>query len=592
MFIANNFGNIFNFIQYQFMITAVSGIYLGERDENRNFAYFRSENFFSLLQVDSSFAKDEAKVFLQSLDQTFKMEAVSSLYQLEDIINQKIKENNFPLDIDLSLVFLKNDVVYLKTLGKGAIVAKKKQNIGKIIDGNNCASGKVEDGDYLILSFDNFLNKINEGSLNKLIDKKEPLKIIEDLAIYFKDGDDTGLISIIIKFGNEKAESKRRPVIPGLIFPSKIIKNLTDFYFRLEKRKRVIFIGALIFFLLFIFNTSKILIKRATDEKIRKITLLKKELIEKLNQAEDTAFFNLKAATDLIDQSKNQVNNISKDLGNQYSLQINELYKLISEREAAILKKEEKQFEEFYDLMIEKKDAVGEKFYLNNAELVILDRKNGRIHQLNLEKKSIDTYEDKKIKEAQFVAASSNGIFYLVENDGIYKIVEGRAKKVIEANGDWGEIVDFWNYSGNLYLLDKKNDEIYKYLVAGDGYSKKNSYFQSGSAVDLADANSMAIDGSIYIGFSNDIIKYTAGIRDSFKAIFPQAVKVNKIFTMKDSEKIFVWDKNKGSIFVLGKDGNYEREVRSSILNKTRDIVVFEQKIFALYDNKIYTIDL
>lgn len=574
------------------MITAVSGIYLGERDENRTFAYFRSENFFSILQVDSSFTKDEARVFLQSLDQTFKTEAVSSLYQLEDIINRKIQENNFPLDTDLSLVFLKNDVAYLKTLGKGVIVAKKEGKTGKIIDGNNCASGKVEDGDYLILSFDNFLNKINEDSLNKLIDKKEPLKIIEDLAIYFKDSDDTGLISIIIKFCNEKVESKRKLVIPGLIFPSKIIKNLTDFYFRLEKRKRIIFIGALIFFLLFVFNTSKILIKRATDEKIRKIALLKKELTEKLNQAEDTAFFNLKAATDLINQSKNEVNNLKKEIGNQYSSQIDELYKLINEKEVKILKKEEKQFEEFYDLMIEKKDAVGERFYLNNVDLVILDRKNGRIYQLNLEKKSINTYEDKKIKQAELVTASSNGIFYLVKEEGIYQLTENKVKKVIEANGDWGEIIDIWNYAGNLYLLDKKNDEIYKYLVTSDGFSKKNSYFQSGSALDLIDANSMAIDGSIYIGFSDYIVKYTAGASDNFKATFPQQVLINKIFTNKDLEKIFVWDKKDGAVFVLGKDGNYEREVRSSILTKGSDMIVFNQKIFLLYGSKIYTINL
>jgi hypothetical protein len=574
------------------MISAVSGIYLGERDENRTFAYFRSENFFSLLRVDSSFTKDETRVFLQSLDETFKTEAVSSLYQLEDIVNRKIQENNFPLDIDLSLVFLKNDVAYLKTLGKGVIVAKKDGKTGKIIDGNNCASGKVGNGDYLILSFDNFLNKINEDSLNKLIDKKEPLKIIEDLAIYFKDSDNTGLISIIIKFCDEEVESKRRLVIPGLIFPSKIIKNFTDFYFRLEKRKRVIFIGALIFFLLFVFNTSKIIIKRATDEKIRKITFLKKELTEKLNQAEDIAFFNLKAATDLINQSKNEVNNLKKEIGNQYSSQIDELYKLINENEIKILKKEEKQSEEFYDLMIEKKDAVGERFYLNNVDLVILDRKNGRIYQLNLEKKSINTYEDKKIKQAELVAASPSGIFYLVKEEGIYQLTENKVKKVIEANGDWGQIIDFWNYAGNLYLLDKKNDEIYKYLVAGDGYSKKNSYFQSGSALDLADANSMVIDGSIYIGFSDYIVKYTAGVRDNFKATFPKQVLINKIFTNKDLGKIFVWDKKDGAVFVLGKDGNYERVVRSSILTKGSDMIVFNQKIFLLYGSKIYTINL
>jgi hypothetical protein len=580
------------------MITPICAIYFGEKDNNKTLAYYRSERFFAVLRIDSSFTKDAVKTFFEEIDRKIESEKITSLYQFEDMVNRKIQENNLPLNIDLSLILLKNDVAYLKTIGKGTIFAKKDGKIGKVINGNNCASGRVKKGDYLILGFDNFFNKINENDLNRLIDKKEPMRVVEDLAMKLKNNDDTGLLSIIVKFTETESEEEKRFIaekkiaLPKFLLPKKILDNIYGFYSRLQPRKKIIFIGALIFFLIFVFNTGKILIKRATDEKIRKITLLKKELIEKLNQAEDTAFFNLKAATDLINQSKNEVNNLKKEMGNQYLPQIDELYKLINEKEVKILKKEEKQFEEFYDLMIEKKDAVGERFYLNNVDLVILDRKNGRIYQLNLEKKSINTYEDKKIKQAELVAASPNGIFYLVKEEGIYQLIENKVKKVIGANGDWGQIIDLWNYSGNLYLLDKKNDEIYKYLVTSDGYSKKNSYFQSGSASNLADANSMAIDGSIYIGFSDYIVKYTAGARDNFKATFPQQVSINKIFTNKDLGKIFVWDKKDGAIFVLGKDGNYEREVRSSILSKGSDMVVFDQKIFLLYGSKIYTINL
>jgi hypothetical protein len=567
-------------------------IYFGEKDEKKTLAYFYSENFFSILRSDSSLVKDEAKAFLEGIFQMTNQGKITSLDQLEEIINRKIQENNLPLDIDLSLVYLKNEVVYLKTIGNGTILAKRGKEIGRIISGNQCASGLVKNDDYLILGFDDFFTKFDEADLNRLIDKKEPTVIVEDLAINLKDNDDTGFLSIIIKFRADELRERRKLNWLKNFDIKNFLNHIFVFYRQLSPKKKLIFIAALFFFFIFLFNSGRILFIRATDEKMRKITTVKQEIEKKINQAEETAFFNLSAAIELINQSKNEVSNLKKEVGNRYLSQIEELFSLIKEKENKIIKKEEKKYVEFYDLTIEKKDAFGRRFYLNNADLVILDDKNGRVYRLNLEKKSIETHEDKKLKEAKLVAASGDKIFYLVEKDGIYEINEGKAKKVIEFNNDWGEIVDFWSYLGNLYLLDKRNDEVYKYLVTSDGYSKKNSYFQSGAMVNLKDANSMAIDGSIYIGFSDDILKYTSGVRDSFKASFPQELLINKVFTNKDLEKIFVWDKKNGLVFVLGKNGSYERQIRSSILIKASDMIIFNQKIFLLYGSKIYTIDL
>jgi exopolysaccharide biosynthesis predicted pyruvyltransferase EpsI len=71
-----------------------------------------------------------------------------------------------------------------------------------------------------------------------------------------------------------------------------------------------------------------------------------------------------------------------------------------------------------------------------------------------------------------------------------------------------GRIGDLAIYNGNIYLLDKGKNKIYKYLAGEEEFSNKIDYLKSGESTVLKEATSLAIDSSIYIGFPN----YTANI--------------------------------------------------------------------------------
>ncbi|EKE15473.1 MAG: hypothetical protein ACD_12C00005G0001, partial [uncultured bacterium] len=118
------------------------------------------------------------------------------------------------------------------------------------------------------------------------------------------------------------------------------------------------------------------------------------------------------------------------------------------------------------------------------------------------------------------------------------------------------------------------------------------SYFAPGQAIDLSAVNSLSIDGSVYLAGDAVMFKYTSGLRDGFKVNLPDGnINTTKIFTSKDLEKIYAWDKNKGTIYIMGKNGDYQEQVNSKILSTASDFVVYNNSIFVLQGSKIYKIE-
>jgi hypothetical protein len=129
--------------------------------------------------------------------------------------------------------------------------------------------------------------------------------------------------------------------------------------------------------------------------------------------------------------------------------------------------------------------------------------------------------------------------------------------------------------------------------VAANGFSEKDSYFLAGQSVDLLDATSLAIDSSIYISIGDQVLKYTSGEQQEMKTSFPESdVAIKKVYTSVDEEKLYAWDKTKGTVYILDKNGTYERQIQSGIIAKGTDIVVYDNAVYILVGQKIYKVDL
>ncbi len=585
--------------------------YLGNEKENGFSGVIAEDGFLLALEVTEGITSKEGREKLAQLKDSIATTTITKLSDFETVISEKIKEQNFPANISLAAGYIKETVLYLKTVGSGKIYLRRANKFGEIIEDEQSASGHIQEQDVFLFTTDHFIEKLGgENELEKIFNHKKPHEIIDEITPQLKGNDDQGIIALFAQFNPREPiveeEIKEKPREEEPLFTSspkpweKGFFALRSLYAKAQgysaqagEKKKYTFIAIIIIFCILVWSVGLGYMRRNDTSLNKKIQLSRERISQKLNQADDTAFLNLSQSLALIAEARKDFEALKKNVGEKKQKELKEIDNLIKEKENKITKREEKKYEEFYDLAIDNKQAKGTNMYLNVGNLSILDNNQGIIYMLSLTKKSLDKRTFSEIKSAQKVAQYQDDLFFYSGKNGIFKITsDGKLIKIIEKDTEWGTVVDIWLYNGNIYALDETKNEIYKYLVAENGYSGKTSYFKGGEA-GLKDANSLAIDSSVYVGFPDHIFKFTGGVQDEFKTSFPdQNVHISKIFTTKDLEKVYAWDKEQGSLYILGKNGVYEREIHSSILKQVDDFVVFENSAYLLSGQKIYSITL
>lgn len=533
------------------MLSYKTTIYPEEKKSNWYYGSIIHNNFFLLLEIEDGISQEKGEELIKQIKEELTRTLITSLSDFDTFFSGIIKSKNIPIHFSYAASFLKDNIFYLKTSGRGKIIIKRKNQVATLISGDKSASGYVEKDDLFILTTFNFDDRRIEQSVD------QPM-------------------AILIDFKNEEINYQAEP----------------QFVEEKKNPKRTITFSVVI--LLFIILAWSVVFgysRRINSEAEKKIDLSRNLITEKLNMAGDVASLNMDRAIVLLSESRTEYERLNKEYKNNKS--VLEIGKLITDAENKILKKKQASYLEFFDLTIDDKTAKGDKLYLDGDNLSILDKAGGRIYYLSLEKKSLNKDQTSEIKKATLTANYEDSKYFFIPSYGIYQIDNlGKAKKVIDNDKDWGIIADFWVFNGNIYLLDTGKDEIYKYVNAGDGFGSKTSYFQPGQAVDLSWVRSMAIDASLYLGGEKNIIKFTSGLRDGFKLSLPQPnYNFTKVFTTKDLNEVYAWDKDQGIVYIMDKDGVFVSQVSSDILSKGTDIVVYNKSIFVLLGSKIYKIE-
>ena len=199
-----------------------------------------------------------------------------------------------------------------------------------------------------------------------------------------------------------------------------------------------------------------------------------------------------------------------------------------------------------------------------------------------------------KIKEGNLIGFTGDRGF-VVGGGNITMIDKNTA--IVMAGESWQNISDAVGFGSNLYLLDKsKTGQIWKYLGVTSGLSGKRSYLK-GESYDLSEAMSMAIDGSVWVLFSDGtIVKYIQGAKDAFVVAgldknFEEPIK---IFTSPEEKNLYVLDRRQTRVVVISKTGEYQAQYEWPGMAGAKDLIVSEKlkKMFLLTGEKVFTIDL
>lgn len=564
-----------------------------KKDERFLIQILAENNIFLIFAIDKN-EIEKGNNFLAYLKKEVSNNPLSCLSDWQGLIDQGLKLARLLPFWLTGGVLVKDKTFFLITRGQGKIILIRDKKISEIIVGNHTAAGYVKDGDIFIFSYSSFPTQLTFESLTD---------------IFFKNSFDEGTKIIKADFYDQKKEetalfinffSKKEPTFsfPRFSFSLPHLPSFSFFQASYLRGKKLTWVILSILGLIFLWSVVFGYKRRLITKRKAMVNFARTEIEKKLEEAVDLSTFDLNESLKIINEVKQTFSQLKKDLGKEEKKEIEKIEKIINSKEKEILKKEEKEAEEFFDLKLIKKEAKGNKMALFNDTLAVFNQKEGEVYLISIDKKSHQILTSPSIKNGDLIALYENDVFIFTKEKGIIKLKnEKEEKRVVEKDDSWGKIIDFWVYNGNLYLLDKEKDEVYKYLVAVEGYGGKTSYFKPQEAIDLSLAVSMAIDSSVYIATEKNVFKYTSGIREKFSLNFPNQEKffIHKIYTDRNCQKIYLWVKNKEEslILVFSKTGQYERQIRNQIFKKVEDLVVFEKKgILLLTKEKIYQLPL
>jgi hypothetical protein len=573
-----------------FNITKKEKTYLG---------YIAEEDFFLLLQIEDEVSEEEGNDILRIIKGDVLNSHIEHLHDFDTILGDKIKQLNLPVQSSLAAGFLKGDVLFLKTTNRGNIYLNRGSHFANLLSGNNTASGILHFHDFLIATTDNasdFFEKQGD-EFTRHLHGTDPRTISQKLLSSEDAITEQYPAALFIRI-----EKREDIIIPDDMSPDTTINSNNNHnvfdettpHVRLKtqpSKKVITAIAAAVLGVILVWSVGLGYQRREQQKKEQLVTSTRSSITKKLDEAADIAFLNTERAVELIQESKDELMHLKNQVGTSKIEDIETIEKAIKQREEEITKKEEKSFTEFYDLTLDSKEAEGSRMYLSGGSLAILDTTNGKIYTLSLAKKSLDTNKNGSIKKATLVASSDDTIFFVVPTEGIYRIdKEGKTTKVIDdKNLDGAK--DIAIYNSNIYILDPKKGNVYKYIASADGFSKSSSYF--GGVQDFKDSNSLAIDSAVYIDKGNVINKYSAGILENFKTTFPDRnVHIQKVITNAELDKVYAWDKDNSKLYILGKDGAYIGQVQSEILKEGDDVTIFGNNAYILRKEKVYNINL
>jgi len=584
-------------------------VFLGNETDERRIDFIYCENLFVILSSTGSQNKEKSHEILKQLEQEVIDKKPQKLYEFEEILLRDLI-SHLPSGSSVSCGYAVNGILYLKSFGDGQVYLSRQNKLVKIISGDSSASGYIHQNDLIMLTTGSFFSLMAEEELKTHLKLDKPKSILDSLTPELKEKDDSGCIALFIHFEKIQdaeeeitevevlAENDITPVSPVVSFTKKIsayldrIKDKANLKMPATTSKKITLVIVVILVVVLIWSVIFGL-QRRQQARIEKLVTASDDIItQKLNEATDISILNLSRAQILLSEAKQELEKLKQEVKQPENEQIAQIEDKIAKYEKEIIKQEEQKPEVFYDLKLINDTAEASAMFKFKNSLVLLNSTKGEIYLIDIEKKSVEKTIDPVIKGSKLVALNSVGdIIFVNPSQGIFKIGDKKVTKVIDKDDQWSNLADFWIYNNNLYLVDDGKDEIYKYLVAENGFSGKTSYFKSGQAVKIDPPASIAIDTALYLVSGNRINKYLAGVRDQFSPDLPDDnYSFDAIFTDNETNKVYLLDKKNSKIYIMSKNGQYEKQIESGVIKSGLDFVVSEaqKSIYVLIKDKLY----
>ena len=356
----------------------------------------------------------------------------------------------------------------------------------------------------------------------------------------------------------------------------------------LNRRGRYILIAAIALIVILGINLTVTDYRNKQDAKIKNFNVSLSNIEKNQNKIEaDLLYGNEAEALQLLNENKIALAQFSaKDIKNRQQIQ-------------DLIKKQQDQLEKTSHVVrVGSTKKTADFSTLNGAanpeNLITLkdtvyagDFTNKAIYKIDLKGNTVTAvYNLPDAGEMKFPSLSSDGGLYYLGSSGIINFdkTEASTKLDLPLPNGLDSVGGVKTYIGKLYLLDKKDGQIYRYSSTATGFTKENQGWINGKN-DLSGAVDIAIDGSVYILFKDGHLeKYLKGQKTDFSlpGIEEPLSDANRLLITKNY--IYILESSKKRIAIFTFDGKFVEQDIFETVASIKDFTVDEslKKIYLL----------
>lgn len=515
-------------------------------------------------------------------------------------------------------------IVYSSAFGGSKILIGRDGALASILESGAdviAASGFPKEADMIVAGTKAFFEKVNLDNLKKSLVDKNPESAVEELTPLVYEGVEIGTAgAIIIKF-EQVAEPEQELGQEKIVQPPPVVERqgpdlkqkFTGFLSNLagkfpkrniyikhgiqdeavsQSRKLSLSVGIILLLILTVSIGFGIRQKRVNDLRKEYQGLLIQAMSE-VDQAISLASVNPDGSRQLFLDSEQKLIQIqalkAKDP------RIDELQKKIEDSRAAVLGEYTTEPELFLDLGLLSSGFKGDTISSSGGNIYILDKAGARVVSIAVDTKKSSVVAGPTVIEDPLDLASYEDDVFILFPDGIY-LVGNNKTKVIEKT--WSGDALIYSFAGNLYVLDKAGNTIYRYSgQSGNTFGSQQIWLSASTKADFSGATGWGMNGAVYVLYPNSrILKYSLGSPQSFSVsgVSPEIGHIDALYADPNNQYVYLLDRAGKRVVVIDKNGKYKAQYINDQVSEAINLVISEaeKKIILLTGEKLLSIEI
>jgi hypothetical protein len=275
----------------------------------------------------------------------------------------------------------------------------------------------------------------------------------------------------------------------------------------------------------------------------------------------------------------------------ELTTQVEQLYQSISGEKEVV------NLPVFYDFRLVLASFLATRADRFEDQAVFLDAQEKKVITLNLQNKNNRTLAPEELSDAKDIVAQSQQALLLKPNSILSLPYTGEDLETIAELTTPGEVSYLESFGGNLYVLDKQKQQLWRVTLAEGKAASPAGWIRSAPGVNLASASSISIDGEVWIGSNQgNIYRLSRGERVSFQVqgLTEPFTSSLLVAAVEDGQKLVVVEPARQRLVVLSKDGVYQLQVASEQIGGVTDVFLSadESAAYLVGGSVVYRVEI